>query len=97
MTKKAEPVLSVAVPGDRGTIKMRQFTAREYIAMKRGELVAMKRGKMDEVALMELTVAAIIEYLPGRDPWDLPPEDLLGLTGNWLAAKLDDVIPPVTA
>ena len=50
MTKKAEPGLSVAVPGNRGTIKMRQFTAREYVAMK--------RGKMDEVALMELTVAA---------------------------------------
>lgn len=89
-TKAAAParLLTVPAPGG-GTIQMRQFTSRQFVAMRRGE--------MDEIALMEMTVAAIDKYLPGQDPWDLPPDVLLNLTAAWISAKLDDVLPPETA
>ncbi len=86
---KPANLLSVKVPGDRGTIQMRQFTSRQFVAMRRSEL--------DDIAMIEMTVAAIVEYLPGQDPWDLPPDLMLGITTAWISAKTDDVFPPVTA
>ena len=92
MTKKPpspDPSLTVEVPGGRGRITMRPFTSREFIAMKRGDF--------DEVALMEMTIAAVVEYLPGKDPLDLPPLVTLGLATAWLDAGMEEAVPPPTA
>jgi hypothetical protein len=79
----------VPIPGDRGTATMRAFTAREFIAMR--------KGTMSDVEIMEMTAGAVIRMPDGLDPLDLPPEDLLGLTANWLEAKKDEVVPPPSA
>lgn len=89
MTRKQPDTLDVEVPGGRGTIKMRQFTSREYIAMKRGEY--------DDIAIMEMTAAAVTDYLPGKDPLDLPPETLLELAAAWIAARTELALPPPKA
>ena len=92
MTRKLpnpDPSLTVEVPGGRGHITMRPFTSREFIAMKRGDF--------DEVALMEMTIAAVVEYLPGKDPLDLPPLILLALTSAWIAVGMEEAVSPPTA
>lgn len=90
MTRKPVPdARHLSVPVAGGVITMRQFSSREYIAMRRGEY--------QDVDLMEMTVAAIVEYLPGQDPLDLPPDELLGLTAAWIEARKEQAIPPPTA
>lgn len=86
-TRRAQEPLDVAVPG--GTITMRPFSSREYLAMRKGDY--------NDVQMMEMTVEAIVTYLPGEDPWDLPPEGLLAITKAWLDARRDVAVPPQTA
>ena len=92
MTRKLpnpDPSLTVEVPGGRGRITMRPFTTREYIAMRRSDF--------NDVELMEMTIAAVVEYLPGKDPLDLPPLVCLGLATAWLDAGMEEAVSPPTA
>lgn len=88
MARKPDPdTLDVEIPGGLGIVSMRRLTARQYIAIKQA----------GDVEIMEMTVAAIATYLPGKDPWDLPPLTLLGLTSAWLDKSMEEAVPPPTA
>lgn len=88
MTRKPAPdTIDVIMPF--GTVRMRQFTSREYIAMKRGEYA--------DIQLMEMTADAVIDFPSGKDPLGLPPETLLELTAEWIAARTATALPPPTA
>lgn len=90
MARKQTPdTVRVEVPGGRGTITMRPLTSKEYIAIRRGEV--------DDVGLLEMTASAVVEYLPGQDPLDLPPVDLAELASNWIEAIGERAVPPATA
>lgn len=72
-----------------GVITMRKFTTRDLLAILKREL--------SNVELLELTIAAIVEYLPGKDPLDLAPDEVSEILDAWMAAAKEAALPPVTA
>lgn len=71
------------------TILMQKFTTRDFIGIR--------GNAWNELQMMQRTLEAIIEYVPGHDPLDLAPEQLFDVMGAWIAAKLEDALPPVNA
>lgn len=90
MTRKPErPVrtVQVVVPGEDTKATMRAFTTRDFLALRRGDT--------SDLVTIDLTLAAVVDF-PG-DPLDLPLEDLLTVTTNWIAAVADAIVPPPNA
>jgi len=94
MTRKTTPdgTIAVTLPPEidgGGTITMRTLRTRDYLAIRKPE-------NADEQ--IDVTLAAIIKYLPGKDPLDLPIEDLIGgVMLAWVEAKAAQVLPPPSA
>lgn len=68
------------------TYRMRRFTTRDYVALRKGD--------MDDLAVIESVCAAVIE---GPDPMDLPVEQTLELLTAWMNAMSESALPPATA
>jgi hypothetical protein len=79
--------VEVVIPGRTEKATFRRFNTRDFLALRRGNL--------SDVETIDMTLEAIIEY-PG-DPLDLPVEDLLAMTANWIAAMTEVAVPPQTA
>ncbi len=93
MTRKTTPgTIAVTLPPEidgGGTITMRTMRTRDYLALRKG-------NNADEQ--IDMTLAAIVKYLPGKDPLDLPIEDLIGgVMLAWVEAKAAEVLPPPSA
>lgn len=84
--------IRVTLPPDidgGGHITMRQFTTRDLLGILRKE--------MSNVELIEMTLEAIVEYLPDKDPLDLPPDKVPPILDAWMLAKKEEALPPATA
>lgn len=88
MTDTTRVTLPAEIDGG-GVITMRKFTARDLLAIVKKEL--------SNIELVELTLDAIVEYLPGRDPLDLAPEQIPEILDTWMTARREEALPPVTA
>lgn len=76
---------TVSVELDGQTFTMRRFTTRDFITIRKGE--------MDDVALIEVICAAVVE---GPDPLDLPLEQTFDLLSRWMEAQTASAVPPPT-
>lgn len=72
-----------------GVITMREFTTRD--------LLGILRKDYSNVELLELTLDAIVEYLPDKDPLDLPPDRFPLILDAWMSAKEEEALPPANA
>lgn len=72
-----------------GVITMRRFTTRDFLAVGKGDL--------DPLQMIELTLHAIVEYLPGKDPLDLDPEQVPDILDAWISAAKEVAFPPTLA
>ena len=89
MTKtNGAPAPSFPVPFNGRVIEMRKFTSREYVAIRKGDL--------DDVALIEMTLGAVVKD-PAGDPWDLGPAEVSSLLAAWMEAATEAALPPETA
>ena len=85
------PARPVKLPDELGggIIQMRKFTARDYMAIRRRLLT--------DTQLVELTVSAIREYVPGEDVMDLDPLEILDIMNAWVEGRTTELLPPPTA
>ena len=83
------PVVDVHLPetaAGGGTIRMRKFTTRVYLAIR--------RKTMTDVEMMELVAAAVVEFLPGLDVLDLGTSEIMDVLSAWIDSANEAAVPP---
>lgn len=89
LRKKAAPTrtLRVRLEGDLEghEVVMRAFTTADYIRIRRGDL--------DDVALLEMTLAGVIDST-FDDVRTLEPKHVLAILDKWVDAQREEALPP---
>ena len=89
LRKKPAPTrtLRVALGGDLEghEVVMRAFTTADYIRIRRGDL--------DDVALLEMTLAGVIDST-FDDVHALEPKHVLAILDKWVDAQREEALPP---